>query len=333
MRGGSYEVKLGWLDGIVLIYRDLRLVFDPVGKRGITSDSKIFISHAHSDHTYGFSLNNQKYSTPETREIYERVRGRKVRNVQEVPIGTKIKFDDVEVEVLNSGHILGSAQFRVVTPEKVLLYTGDINCVDTLVTEAADWEPCDEAVMEATYGDPSYIFPERNLVYANMVKWATRKVKEGKIPAFRAYAVGKAQEIIKLFNLYTRVPVVSDLKVAKVNEAYLRARVPLNYGRSLRLGGKESPFIYVSSNPRASGRRFVKAVATGWALRAWGEEGAFPLSSHADFNQLMDYVERIKARKVHLFTGQSRIQSYLRRKLKVEAGPLPPLELSQRKLT
>lgn len=333
MRSEACEVKLGWLDGTVVIYRDLRLVFDPVGRRGITSDSKIFISHAHSDHTYGFSLNNQKYSTPETREIYEKVKGRKVRNVREVPIGAKVKFDDIEVEVLNSGHILGSAQFRVVTPEKVLLYTGDINCVDTLVTEAADEEPCDEAVMEATYGDPSYVFPKRNLVYADMVEWAARKVKEGRIPAFKAYAVGKAQEVIRLFNLYTRIPVVSDLKVAKVNEAYLKAKVPLSYERAPRPLDKEPPFIYVSSNPRVGGKKFVEAVATGWALRAWGEEGAFPLSSHADFNQLIGYVERIKARKVHLFTGQSRIQSYLKRKLKVEAGPLPPLELPQRRLT
>jgi putative mRNA 3-end processing factor len=324
-------VRLGWLNGTFISYDEVKLIFDPISSKGLTQDVKVFVSHAHSDHTYGFSLKNRKYATPETKEIYERVKERKVKNIEEVPIGGQIKIDDVKVKLLNAGHILGSAQFKVLTPEKTILYTGDINCIDTLVTKAAEPEECDELIIEATYGDPFYIFPERNKIYVEMIKWAIKKINEGKIPTFKAYAVGKSQEIVKLFNIYTNLPVSCDFKVAKVNEAYLKSNVKLAYKKSFEAYDvkEEFPIIYVSPNPIVDEKKFAKAAATGWALNFTGD--AFPLSNHADFYQLINYVKETKAKKVYVFTGQNEIKSYLQRKLKVKAFFLP--ELNQKTLT
>lgn len=324
------RVKLSWRNGTFISYNDVKLIFDPINGKGLTQDVKIFISHAHSDHTYGFSLKNRKYATPETREIYEKIKGRKVVNTEDVHIGDRVKIDDVEVKFLNSGHILGSAQFKVSTPEKTILYTGDINCIDTLITNAAEPEECDELVIEATYGAPFYIFPERNKVYGDMVKWALKKINEGKIPVFKAYAIGKSQEIIKLFNVYTNIPVMCDFKVAKVNKAYLKSHITLNYQeKPVYEVKKDFPLIYVSSNPIVNEEEFAKAVATGWALNS--PRDAFPLSSHADFNQLINYVKQTKARKIHLFTGQSEIKSFLQKKLGVKVDFL--LNAAQKTLT
>ncbi|MBS7655271.1 hypothetical protein KEJ50_02055 [Candidatus Bathyarchaeota archaeon] len=324
------KVKLGWFNGTFISYNDVKLIFDPINGKGLTQNVKIFISHAHSDHTYGFSLKNRKYATPETREIYEKIKGRKVVNIEDIRIGDRVKIDDVEIKFLNSGHILGSAQFKVLTPEKTILYTGDINCIDTLITSAAEPGECDELIIEATYGKPFYIFPERSKVYGDMVKWALKKINEGKTPVFKAYAIGKSQEIIKLFNVYTNIPVVCDFKVAKVNKAYLKSHIVLNYQEEpVYEVKKEFPLIYVSSNPIVNGEEFAKAVATGWALNFSGD--AFPLSSHADFNQLINYIKQTKARKIHLFTGQSEIKSFLQKKLGVKAEFLP--EATQKTLT
>jgi putative mRNA 3-end processing factor len=317
------KVKLGWFNGTFISYNDVKLIFDPVSSKGLTRDVKIFISHAHSDHTYGFSLKNKKYATPETREIYEKIKGRKVMNIEDVSIGDQVKFDDVEVKLLNSGHILGSSQFKVSTPEKTILYTGDINCIDTLITTAAEPEECDELIIEATYGNPFYVFPERNKVYGDMVKWAFKKINEGKIPVFKAYAVGKSQEIVKLFNVYTNIPVACDFKVAKVNQAYLKSNILLNYKEKFKESEakKEFPLIYVSSNPIINEEDFAKAVATGWALNLTRD--AFPLSNHADFNQLINYIKQTKAKKIYLFTGQSEIKFFLQKKLRIKAEFLP----------
>jgi len=325
------KVRLGWLDGTFIAYGDVKLIFDPISSKRLTQDIKVFVSHAHSDHTYGLSLKNKKYATPETKEIYEKIKGRKVKNIEAVPIGGEVKIDDIEVKFLNAGHILGSAQFKVSTPEKTILYTGDINCVDTLVTKAAEPVECDELIIEATYGSPFYVFPERNKIYGEMVKWAIKKVNEGKIPVFKAYAIGKSQEIIKLFNIYTNLTVACDFKVAKVNEAYLSSNIKLVYEKCFEVfkSKKETPLIYVSSNPIVDEKKFAKAIATGWALNLTGD--AFPLSNHADFNQLISYVRETKARKVYVFTGQNEIKSYLQRKLKVESCFLP--EFNQKTLT
>ncbi len=324
------KVKLGWLNGTFISYNDVKLIFDPISNKGLTQNVKVFISHAHSDHTYGFSLNkNEKYTTPETREIYEKIKGKKVYNVKEVPIGGRVKIDDVEIKFLNAGHILGSAQFKVSTPEKTILYTGDINCVDTLITKAAEPEECDELIIEATYGSPFYVFPERNKVYSEMVKWAIKKIDEGKIPVFKAYAIGKSQEIVKLFNIYTNIPVVCDFKVAKVNKAYLKSNVMLAYREDFENNIKKETLVYVSPNPIINEEKFVKAIVTGWALNL--TEDAFPLSNHADFNQLINYIKEVKAKKVYVFTGQNEIKSYLERKLKVKTGFLS--DLTQKTLT
>ncbi|MBS7658754.1 MAG: MBL fold metallo-hydrolase [Candidatus Bathyarchaeia archaeon] len=324
------KIKLGWFNGVFICYNDVKLIFDPINNKGLTQDVKIFVSHAHSDHTYGFSLKNKKYATPETKEIYERIKGKKVKNIEEIPIGAQVKIDDVEIKFLNAGHILGSAQFKVSTPEKTILYTGDINCVDTLITKAANPEECDELIIEATYGNPFYIFPERNKIYGEMVKWAIKKINEGKTPVFKAYAIGKSQEIVKLFNTYTNILVICDFKVAKVNEAYLKSNVKLIYERNFEnYNAKNFPLIYVSSNPIVNEKKFVKAVATGWALNLTGD--VFPLSNHADFNQLINYVKETKAKKVYVFTGQDKIKYYLQKRLKIKASFLP--ELNQGTLT
>jgi Cft2 family RNA processing exonuclease len=53
---------------------------------------------------------------------------------------------------------------------------------------------------------------------------------------------------------------------------------------------------------------------------------SFPLSSHADFRQLVSFVRATKAKKVYLYTGYvDTFSEYLMKKLELKAKPLPPL--------
>ena len=332
------ENRVGWLGGVVIETDDGRMLFDPVPTRSAERDAHIFISHAHSDHTLGFQSNVMKYSTKETKRIFERLREKTVRNWRPVECGQKIRIGDTEILPLNAGHMLGSAQFAVITSDQTYVYTGDLNCVNTLTTEAAEVPECDTLIIEATYGDPSFIFPRRERTYARMVKWALREVKDARMPTFHVYSSGKSQEIVKLFNEYTRLPVVCASVVVRANEAYNEAGVNLSFVEAETAEGKrqlrKGNCVYVTTTGTNSlvPRHASEAMATGWAVRfGSGSYASFPLSSHAGFDQLIKYVAKTGAKRVYVFTGYSElISKHLRRELKVEADPLPLL--SQRSI-
>ena len=332
------ENRVGWLGGVVIDTDDGRMVFDPAATRSMERDAHIFISHAHSDHTLGFQSSVMKYSTKETKRIFEKLRERTVRNWRPVEYGRKIRVGDTEILTLNAGHMLGSAQFQVTTPDQTYVYTGDLNCVSTLTTEAAEVPECDTLVIEATYGDPSFIFPRRERTYARIVNWALREVKNGRMPTFHVYSSGKSQEIVRLFNVYTKLPVVCASVVGRANEAYNEAGVDLSFVEAETAEGRrllrKGDCVYVTTTGSNSSvpNHASEAMATGWAVRfGSGTYASFPLSSHAGFDQLVKYVAKTAAKRVYAFTGYSElISKHLRRELKVEADPLPLL--SQRSI-
>ena len=129
------------------------------------------------------------------------------------------------------------------------------------------------------------------------------------MPCLHVYAAGKAQEVVRLFNVYTHLPVVVNPKLDGVNEAYLKGGVDLDWFSSESRDGKtildRDPCVYLTtpSDPVHIGRRFSRAYATGWALSLNGRVTAFPLSSHADFEQLVSFVKTCNPEKVYVFTG------------------------------
>jgi putative mRNA 3-end processing factor len=219
--------------------------------------------------------------------------------------------------------MLGSAQFLVHTPATSILYTGDINCVDTLTTKAAEPHRCDVLVIEATYGSPIYRFPSREVIYAGVVEWAVDMIKQGCVPCLHVYAAGKAQEMVRLFNVYTHLPVVVNPRLDGVNEAYRKGGHSLSWLASDSVdGGKileRDPCVYITipNDRRSIGRKAARAFATGWALSMRGRNAAFPLSSHADFEQLVSFIKACQPAEVYIFTG---FAEELRRTVKSELG-------------
>jgi len=331
------EERVGWANGVVFDLGKTRFLFDPASGRPLGRDYDIFITHAHSDHTYGFTRTSKKHCTKETLQIYEALRERPVKNCQTLSIGEKIDIDNCEITALNAGHMLGSCQFEIVTPKFTAIYTGDINCVDTLTTKAAEHRGCDYLIIEATYGHPSYLFPRRSTTYADIIKWALTEIKNGKTPTFQVYSSGKPQEIVRLFNVYTKIPVVCALSIAHANAAHTQSGLRLDYldasmpegKQALRAGG----CVYITpSRSDHVPRNASRAVTTGWALKqAFRRCTSFPLSSHADYHQLMRFVAAVNPKRVYVFTGYADVLSrQIERDMDIGADPLPVL--SQTKL-
>jgi G:T/U-mismatch repair DNA glycosylase len=75
----------------------------------------------------------------------------------------------------------------------------------------------------------------------------------------------------------------------------------------------------------------VAAVSTGWALKQWFKGvKSFCLSDHADYRQLLEYVDLTRARKVYTTHGFAKEFACDLRKMGVEAVSLdemvPPRE-------
>ncbi len=325
-------VQVGWLCGITVATDEDVVRFDPSSREERVGRS--FISHAHGDHTAGFSSKGIKYSTAETRDILTIGRAKKIEDHHPVKYGEEVQLGDITVVAHDAGHMLGSAQFEVRCDEATVLYTGDLNCVDTLTTKAAEAVPCDILVIESTYGHPSYSFPPREETYTRIVKWAIERIRDGKTPALQAYAAGKAQELIRLFNAFTTIPIVAHPAVARMSDAYMKNGMQVTFTNSETEEGKEllqsrrCVHIVPSQWTPPEGDGYSRAVTTGWAVRFKpnGVNAAFPLSSHADFSQLTNYVRETGAKRVYTVCGfKDELAEWVRRRVGVWAQPIRPM--------
>jgi Cft2 family RNA processing exonuclease len=326
-------INLSWSSGVIVTTGDIVVRFDPQSKNNLNSIN--FFSHSHHDHIVGLNLRAENHMTFGTQDILLFRENNGSGRFQPFNYGEKKRVGEIEIIAHNAGHILGSAQFEVRSPNTTVVYTGDINYRNMLTTKAAEVIPCDVLILETTYGSPNYVFPSFGETCVEIVNWTLGRITAGDIPIFQVYSTGKAQEIIKIFNDLTKIPVLVHPTVAKVNQAYEKNGIKLIYERSNSEEGKEllrskkCVFIvpiYYKTFPTQS---YSRATATGWVLKYGSSKfsGAFPLSGHADFRQLVDYVKQVKPKQVLTIHGnQDYFAKYLSRKLGMKARPITSVE-------
>ncbi len=323
--------QVGWADGLAIAVGRSLIIFDPRSRGGLKGAR--FISHAHRDHLHILQGGERTIATPQTLEMALAMMTIPIQSLLPREIGKYVKFDDTEVTIHNAGHMLGSAQFSVHTSDGTVVYTGDINCRDMYTTKAAERVACDTLVLETTYGSPCYAFPDLVQTSTEIVEWAMSEIARHRTPVFKVYSCGKPQEIIRIFNLFTTLSVVANSVVAATSRVYVRNGIPLDFMSSESADGIEAlesgeAVLVTSSEVDGHVKKPSFAAATGWAMqRRFGSSAAFPLSSHADFQQLVQYVETVKPKEVLTLHGfREEFASYLSRKLHVSARPVPPLK-------
>ncbi len=318
-----------WNQGVSFGYGETKLIFDP--QRNNHFYSNVFITHAHLDHSRGFSFKGpEKVSTEETKDIMA-VYGKEADRWKRLQIGGSVKIDDLEVVSHNAGHVLGSALYEVITPEGNIVYTGDFQFKDTFTMKAAEAVSCDALVIESTFGSPSFSFPERDVVAKEMVEWAEKTVKRGKVPTFKADSLGNAQEVTKAFNMYSKLSVTVHWRIAQINEIYKAFGEHLDFldARSEEasevVSSGECVFIAPKSLKLTNHPEFEASLVSGWALWSKKDRNAFALSDHSDFNQLMEFVKTCKPRTVLTCFGgkyNTIFANQVKKRLGIEARPL-----------
>jgi metal-dependent hydrolase (beta-lactamase superfamily II) len=300
-----------WSNGIAVRYEETKLLFDPLESDPDVAD--LFISHAHYDHARGFQFPAQKkYSTRETREIYEADSGHKIGNWEEVRYGRRVKIDGVSVEAHDAGHVMGSAQYEIITPEGIVLYASHINFADTLLCRAAQIAPCDTLVVQTAFGSPSFVLPPREAVVADIVKWAMECINDRRVPAFETDSIGNAQELVRIFNTWTEIPVIVHPRIARINRVYESKGIGLRYQdasteeASRTMEDSRSIVIVPRYFDTSRYGNFRRAYVSSWARKIPEDERRFfPLSDQTDFEQLLRYIEETKPKTVVTFSGAS----------------------------
>lgn len=323
-------LSVKWAAGILVECNDVNVILDP--QTNNPDNSSIFITHAHYDHAKGFSFQDQKkYSTKETYSLAKTFKKAEILNWQAMECRQKVKIGDLEIRAHNAGHILGSTQYEVISPEGSLVYTGDINPSDSFTAEAAEIVPCDILVIETTFGSPC-IFPSRKEIASEICEWAEESISLGKIPAFQADPLGNAQELVCIFNQMTKIPVMTHPKITSINRIYESFGHKLDFVDAKSeeanelLSSKNHVYIAPKQPNLAQNANLDIAYVSGWASRFSGERTPFLLSDHADFYRLLEFVKEVKPKKVltcHGSRGTSEIFARnVTKMLGIEARPL-----------
>jgi Cft2 family RNA processing exonuclease len=259
-----------------------------------------FLSHAHSDHTNGLKRLERIISTEATLDLAG------INAKLETPLNTKL---------LDAGHILGARQLAIESDGERVVYTGDFCLKPNVFGMKAEIPRCDRLIMEATYGDPAYVFPPLEDTHHGIHRWVRANERANLV--IGCYELGKAQEVIKVLNECGIAPIVTP-KTESFCSVYGKHGLKLE---RIVVGSWEAeeamsrPFVAIVPMGKAK-RYFAKrlaeaferdtlcAVATGWALHyRFNADAAFPLSDHADFSDLVHFVEQSGAKKVEFFCG------------------------------
>jgi len=322
-----------WDQGVAVEYKGGRVIFDPQVSNPMYQ--RVFITHAHGDHAKGFTFSNHsKFSTRGTLDLTLALRGKPINNLRLLSYKDAVGLNQFDVKAYDAGHILGSCIYEVTTPEGNLVYTGDFNFTEAFTMKPATAVNCDTLVIEATFGSPSFIFPSRRTVAAQIIAWVANSLRGGKVPVFQTDSVGNAQELITLFNTLTGIPVVTDPKVSRANRVYEAHGFSLSYvdanalEASELLAAKQCVFITPKNFNHFENKVSEPNLAfvSGMALRLGGSMQPFLLSDHADFPHLLAYVEAVKPKRVFTYHGAGVFNEILaktvEKKLGVKASPL-----------
>jgi Cft2 family RNA processing exonuclease len=272
-----------------------------------------FLSHAHGDHLNGMKKKEEIIATEATLEL--------------ASLQASIASHP-QAELLDAGHILGSSQLHVQTDGGSTLYTGDFRTKEGICTKGATPKEADKLIIECTYGDPSFSFPSPHEVYSQIAKWV--KQNSNAILVFGAYNLGKTQELIKALNEYCGITPIVTEDSEHFNKTYEKHGIRLERAVAGTEEAEEimrGPFVAITP-PRIAKRTFASKLSEAFNLPAYSASvsgwvqkyrtnthAGFPLSDHADFSDIISYIEAVNPKEVEFVHGDgSRLISALKEK-------------------
>jgi putative mRNA 3-end processing factor len=271
------------------------------------------VTHAHADHLGGLRSSlrfcEKVLMTKATRDLSETLNvSLKLKDaaaVKTLEYGKAIKYGDEKISLIKADHILGAAQVLVEDAGGIrIVWTGDFRLDGTPVVD------CDVLVVEATYGSPSC---RRNFdvdVRELLVSMIEKRLRGGAVYVFGYH--GKLQEVMQLLrDADVSVPFVMPERVYHVTKVCEQHGMRLGClslstdkeGNELLDGNLPCVAFYHMNSRQHVGLRNARICVSGWEFhspcRQIGDrEHLVALSDHSDFDGLIEYVKRSRAKQV-----------------------------------
>ncbi len=166
--------------------------------------------------------------------------------------------------------------------------------------------------METTYGLPRYRLPPTDEVIGQIVAFCRDALETGAVPVLLGYSLGKAQEILCSLT-------GAGLKPMLHGSVHAMTRIYEQFGQSFceyeRYKADEVAGKVLICPPSANRSRMLErirdkrvAMISGWAvdpnaIYRYQVDAAFPLSDHADYTDLLRYVELVQPQRVLTLHG------------------------------
>lgn len=245
----------------------------------------ILLSHCHVDHSglipYGVrKFNSPIIATPLTALIsellsYDSLNVSKAEgyslpyNVHDVKSarGNYVFTDDEDIRSVgnyemrthSAGHIPGACMYEL-NAEKTILFTGDLNTIDTQLVHGANPIKCDVLIMESTYAGRNH--PKREDEEKRFVKRISEVVSEGGRVIVPAFAVGRTQEAIMMLK-ETNFEIWVDGMGRKISEIYLKNEDYLRSPKKLRKSLNKVNFVKFSNQRKKALKGDVIITTSG----------------------------------------------------------------------
>jgi putative mRNA 3-end processing factor len=303
--GGAREVgrscvELVVKDKRILLDCGLKLTTEdteyPLGIENPDKINAVFISHAHLDHTGALPLFDHKgmncpvFATKTTKALTklllkDALKIGKIKHqhlgydtpdikramscMLRVNVNIEGNFEGIEYKYFDAGHIPGSGLILLKIPEegseKKILYTGDINTIETKLHYAANtpFTDIDLMICESTYGDREH--PPRERTELNFIKEINDTIARGGSILIPVFALGRFQEIMLLLaEQKFKIPVYFDGMGIEATNIILDDADDLRDAKTLRtVFGKAKKITSASKRTEATKKQSIIVTTSG----------------------------------------------------------------------
>ena len=266
------------------------------------------LTHAHSDHArpgHGRAI----VARDGVRVFRTRLGDR--APLEPVDYGETVTLDGVRVSLHPAGHILGSAQVRVEHRGEVWVASGDYKTVPDPTCSPFESVRCHHFITEATFGLPVYRWPSQSVVFDDVNRWWRTNRDAGRTSLVLAYSLGKAQRVLAGVDPSIG-PIVTHGSVERLVQDYRDSGVAMPHTElvtesAFRPGLAGALVVAPSSVLGSSWLEPFGDVSTafmsGWMLirgarRRYSVDRGFPISDHADWDELLSAIAATEAETV-----------------------------------
>jgi putative mRNA 3-end processing factor len=278
---------------------------------------KALITHAHADHS---RAGHQHYLAHHHSEKIMRQRLGDEIQVETIDYSKSININGVKVSFHPAGHIPGSAQVRIEYKGKIAVVSGDYKLEDDGLSTPFEPVKCHEFVTETTFGLPIYQWKPQAEIFSEINKWWRQNKESGKTSVIFAYALGKAQRIMKnvdseIGKIYTHGAVENATDALRATGLDLPETVKITN----EIPKSEYQGNLVIATPASIGTPWMKklspnstGITSGWMMlrgtrRRKAADRGFVLSDHADWNGLLEAVKLSEAETIYSTHGYSNV--------------------------